>query len=309
MLVTIAICTRNRASSLRRMLNSLTAMRQPEGIDWEVVVVNNASTDDTDLVIRSFADRLPLRSEFEPQPGHSHARNRAVDTINGDYIVWTDDDTVVDQGWLAAYAEAFRRWPDAAVFGGPIAPRYHAPVPAWLVENEALIGGVFAQRDCGDVVRPLSCGEGSYLPFGPNYAVRAREQKKFLYAVALGLGPRQRRRGEETDVIQRILRSGGTGYWIPDARVDHCVRPDMQNSRYISRYFVTIGETAAFVRGTDRSAVLWFGAPRWLWRKLIEEWMRYQARRLVSPAPVSLPHLRDYSLAWGAIRYWRGQRR
>jgi glucosyl-dolichyl phosphate glucuronosyltransferase len=308
MLVTVAICTLNRASSLRRTLDSLASMRRPEGIEWELVVVNNGCTDGTDFVIRSFADRLPLRREFEGQPGHSNALNRAVAASNGNYIVWTDDDVVVDQAWLAAYVEAFQRWPQAAVFGGPIVPRYDAPVPTWLVGNEALIGGVFAHRDYGDVTRPLSGAEGLFLPYGPNYAVRAQDQKRFLYNVALGLGPSQRRRGEETDVIERIMRSGATGYWVPKARVEHCVRPDMQNIRYVSQYFMTIGETSAFVRGKDRTAVLWFGAPRGLWRKLIEEWTRYQVRRLVSPAPLWLAHLRDYSAAWGAIRFWRSQR-
>ena len=140
MLVTVAICTLNRAASLRRTLDSLAAMQQPDGIDWELLVVNNGCTDDTDLVIRSFADRLPLRREFEAQQGHSRALNRAVGTANGDYVVWTDDDVVVDRAWLAAYAEAFRRWPEAAVFGGPIVPRYHAPVPPWV------IGTAFAFR-------------------------------------------------------------------------------------------------------------------------------------------------------------------
>ena len=121
---TVAICTLNRAELLRRTLDWPAVMRLPDDADWEVVVVsNNNCIDHTDAVIKAFADRLPIRREFEPERGLSHARNRAVDAAKGDYIVWTDDDVVVAPGWLAAYIEAFRRWPEAAVFGGPIIPR------------------------------------------------------------------------------------------------------------------------------------------------------------------------------------------
>src|SRR5947207_1258016 len=122
MLITVAICTFNRAESLRRTLDSLVGMRLPEKLDWEVVVVNNNCTDSTDEVISVFAERLPIRRTFEPQQGHTMARNRAVKEARGEYIVWTDDDVIVAREWLAAYAEAFHQWPEAAVFGGPIIP-------------------------------------------------------------------------------------------------------------------------------------------------------------------------------------------
>jgi glucosyl-dolichyl phosphate glucuronosyltransferase len=73
----------------------------------------------------SVSDYLPI----EIWPPFSRARNRAVYAARGDYLVWTDDDVVVDPNWLAAYVAAFRRRPEAAVFGGPVFPRYEPPVP------------------------------------------------------------------------------------------------------------------------------------------------------------------------------------
>jgi glycosyltransferase involved in cell wall biosynthesis len=87
MLITVAICTLDHAESLRRTLELLTVMRLPDDLDWEVLVVNNNCSDHTDEVIKAFADRLPIRREFEPQRGLSRARNRAVDAAKGDYIV------------------------------------------------------------------------------------------------------------------------------------------------------------------------------------------------------------------------------
>src|ERR1051325_11089380 len=84
--VTIAICTFNRAESLRRTLRSLAELRVLNHVAWEIIVVNNNCTDNTDDVIASFSDRLPIRREFEPQRGLSCARNRAVKAAEGSYI-------------------------------------------------------------------------------------------------------------------------------------------------------------------------------------------------------------------------------
>ena len=305
MLVTVAICTLNRAELLRRTLKSFAAMQVPD-LDWEVVVVNNGCSDNTDDVVQMFADRLPIGLEFEPQRGLSRARNRAVDTARGDYIVWTDDDVIVDPGWLAAYAEAFRRWPAAAVFGGKIEDRLVPPVPKWLVGNKTFPG--FATRDFGD--EPLSLSVGDFrIPFGPNFAVRTAEQRAFRYNLKLGHAPGQRRRGEEVDVIERILDSGASGHWVPEARVEHCATPEQQTIRYLRSFFATIGEHEAFrVDISVESGPIWFGAPRWMWRRLAEQWLHYRVHRLILPSTVWLVHLRDYSVAWGMIRYWRRQR-
>jgi len=157
MFVSIAVCTFNRAESLRRTLESLAAMRVPDDLDWEVVVVNNRCTDHTDSVIEGFSERLPIRREYEEQPGQSNARNHAIDTAKGDYIIWTDDDVVVDQGWLAAYTHTFcSRGPEAAVFVGPMRPRYESPAVKWVIESEALLGGPYCIRDLEDDTLPLS---------------------------------------------------------------------------------------------------------------------------------------------------------
>ena len=217
MLITVAICTFNRAKSLRRTLESLASMRVPSHLDWELVVVNNGCTDHTDELLAAFVGRMAVRREFEPQRGISNARNRAIDAARGDYIVWTDDDVIVNPAWLAAYAEAFRRWPEAAVFGGAILPRYEEPVVKWVLEAEALLGDPYAVRDFGDAPLALSVAEGR-LPYGANFAIRTTEQRTSRYNPELGYRPGHRRLGEETDVIQRILRSGKIGYWVPSAK-------------------------------------------------------------------------------------------
>jgi glycosyltransferase involved in cell wall biosynthesis len=317
MLATIAICTFNRADSLRRTLESLVAMTVPKDLLWEVVVVNNNCTDDTDEVVKEFKDRLPVRCEFEARPGLSNARNRAVGVAQGTYILWTDDDVIVDVGWLQGYLDAFRRWPEAAVFGGRIVPRYEDPVSKWVKENEAMLGGVFALRDFGDKAQPLSVAEKRILPYGANFATRAVEQRRFRYDPNLGVAPNQRRTGEEIDVVTRILEAGAKGYWIPRATVNHCIGRERQTTRSIADHYARWGETQAYCAtaaiglgfaptGSTATppARLWFGVPRGLWRRLVSRWFRYHYYRLLSPSQIWVMHLQNYAETKGEFQYW-----
>src|SRR5689334_13047707 len=104
---TILICTWNRADSLRRTLESLVAMQPPAPGSWEVLVVNNNSSDDTDATVDGFRDRLPIRRITERAQGLSNARNAGARAAQGEYLVWTDDDVIVDRSWLTKYVEAF----------------------------------------------------------------------------------------------------------------------------------------------------------------------------------------------------------
>ena len=132
MLLTIAICTWNRARLLDQTLTRMRDLRVPSGVNWELVVVNNNCTDDTDAVIARHAKHLPLRRLFESSPGKSFALNRAASEARGDFVVWTDDDVLVAPGWLAEYAAAMRRWPTASFFGGPSEPWFDASPPPWF---------------------------------------------------------------------------------------------------------------------------------------------------------------------------------
>jgi glycosyltransferase involved in cell wall biosynthesis len=309
MFITVGICTFNRAESLRRTLNSLVAMRVPNDLAWEVVIINNNSTDCTDDVIAEYIGRLPVRRELELRPGKSNALNRAIDVAKGDYIVWTDDDVVVDAGWLTAYAEAFRRWPEATVFGGRIVPRYETPVEKWVIESEAVLGGAYAIRDFGDQVYPLSAEDEDHYPYGGNWAIRATEQRVFRYDPELGPVANRYRTHEEYDVIRRVLRSGAIGYWMPDAMVEHNIGRRKQTVRYIAAYYEGWGETLALRNAAATAAApFWFGIPRRIWPRLLVWWVLYRCCRLVSPAPVWVKYLKAYSYNKGMFRYWQKRR-
>jgi glucosyl-dolichyl phosphate glucuronosyltransferase len=315
MLLSVAICTRDRARSLDRTLDSLTRMRVPGGVDWELVVVNNGSSDATDSVIEKYAGRLPIHREFEARPGASHARNRAVDAARGEYILWTDDDVTVDEGWFAAYVAAFERWPEAALFGGKIIPVFEAPLSGWLKKAwpHPVIANTFAFRDFGDepfAFTPQAQGsQEQRIPYGANFAVRTSQQKSQRYNPELGPTPGPTWvPGEETEVIKAILLSGRNGYWVPEAKVLHWQPVQRMTFDYVWRFYLRQGRFYAWVDQGSTAARL-FRAPLWLWRRTIIGEFRYRLRRLLSGPAAWLPLLKEQAINRGTLDYWRNARR
>lgn len=272
MRATVILCTRNRAASLARTLESAAGMA-PVTEAWEMLVVDNGSTDETAAVIASFAGRLPVRRVVQPLAGLSNARNAGLAEARGDYMLWTDDDVLIDAGWLAAYIAAFARWPDAALFGGWTEPLFEPPGPDWLTHNQPLLADLLAIRQFGDSPVPLT---DAIVPFGLNYAIRSAEQRRHPYDVDLGVAPGRRTGGEETAVITAIRQEGGGGWWLPDARILHLIPPERQTRDYVRAYYTARGLSMARWNVADPSPTL-FGLPRWRLRRLVGAALRYHA--------------------------------
>jgi glucosyl-dolichyl phosphate glucuronosyltransferase len=298
MLITVAICTRNRARALDRTLASLTALALPAFVQWQLLVVDNGSDDDTATSVGKYAGQLPVHMLAEPRIGLSYARNRAIAEARGVYIVWIDDDVIVDPEWLRAYAEAFRAWPDAAFFGGPIAPEFEGTPPRWLQLALPHVDNAYAARDLGNAPVPLTL---ETLPFGANFAVRAEEQRQHLFDPELGRRDSALFAGEEWAVLEALLAEGASGRWVPGARLRHVIAPERQSVRYLRRYYVGNGMSLARTRSAADER-MWLGRPRWVWREAFSQELAYRARRLYASADVWSVHLRRASIAWGLLR-------
>ncbi|MDQ3810346.1 MAG: glycosyltransferase [Chloroflexota bacterium] len=298
MQLTVAICTWNRCDLLRQTLARMTELVVPGGVDWELLVVNNNSSDATDEVIASFAGRLPVRRLFEARPGKSNALNLAAREARGTYILWTDDDVLVDSQWIAEYHRAFLHWPDASIFGGAIDPWFAGTPPRWLQQALPRVGNVYATRDLGGEPLPLS---DECLPYGANMAVRRADQLRYLYDPSLGPRPESVFGGEETKVLRAMLADGATGWYVPRARVRHYIAEHRQTTRYLRRYFLGYGEACARPAG-ERSELTVLGRPLWLWKQVVTEETRYRVRRLTSEPDVWIEDLISSSLSWGQFR-------
>src|SRR5215831_9265255 len=164
--VSVAICTWNRARVLDRTLRQMCRLEIPEGLTWELLVIDNNCTDDTPAVVESYADRLPIRRLVETTQGVASARNRTLGAARGELLICTDDDVLVDERWVVAYLSAAERWPDAGYFAGVIKPLYEVEPPGWFRDNEdQLKEWVGGAKDHGPAERNLRHQEA---PWGAN---------------------------------------------------------------------------------------------------------------------------------------------
>ncbi|WP_164103338.1 glycosyltransferase [Candidatus Laterigemmans baculatus] len=295
--LTVAVCTWNRARLLDQTLEQMRALQEPAG-GWELIVVNNNCTDDTDEVIAKYASELPLRRLFEPVPGQTNARNSAFASAAGELIVWTDDDVLVDREWLVAYAEAATRYSDASFFGGPIHPWFEVEPPGWLVEVFPRVEAAFATRDFGGQVFELS---ESKTPFGANYAVRTKVQRCYPYDPEVGLRPGSTMRGDEVSVLRRLLAAGHRGCWVPTAQVRHYIPRERLSRRYLAGFYRGQGEFAARqtpLGGGSR----FFGRPRWLWRKALLCECRYRWSQVSASPQIWVERMIEANQCWGQLK-------
>jgi glycosyltransferase involved in cell wall biosynthesis len=272
-----------------------------DNFDWELIIINNGSTDNTENIISKFSNQLPIRHVFEPTAGLSNARNRAIEESRGEYIIWTDDDVLVDENWLAAYVDAFLTHPDAAVFGGKILPNLTPPTPKWFSDSLPLLSGLIAYRDFGSVPIYLS---DDVVPYGANYAVRMKEHRQIRYRSDLGVSPDHRRMGEETTLIISMLKNGCKGVWVPQSIVLHCIPPARQTISYVFRYHRSAGETAAFLEPTYECKK-WFYIPRWLWLRMAKRFFCYHRDRIIKRPEQWVQSLIYYAYDRGTADHWR----
>ncbi len=213
MRIDVVICTWNRCHLLGPTLERLREIDVPPHVDWQVIVVDNNCTDNTAALLQILPDVCHWH-HLRVTCWSLNARNRAVAEVTGDYLVWTDDDVLVERRWLEAYADAFERWPAAAFFGGPVEPWFEGTPPRWLAEHWRCVSHAFAVRELGDAPFPF---DGSQFPYGANCAFRLDVQRRYPYDPSLGRRPDASVSGEETQVMRQMLADGLTGWWVPDA--------------------------------------------------------------------------------------------
>src|SRR5687768_12492925 len=106
--ISVVVCTYNRAALLPQALRSLFAQKI-ENLDYEIVVVDNNSSDDTPAAVESLKSEspVPLRYVRESRQGNAYARNAGVEQAAGSIIAYLDDDCIADENWVAIIKSAF----------------------------------------------------------------------------------------------------------------------------------------------------------------------------------------------------------
>jgi glycosyltransferase involved in cell wall biosynthesis len=266
--ISVIIATHNRRQLLAETLEAIAAQDWPRH-DFEVVVVDNASSDGTGEMVASFLLRersLSVRSLHEERPGKSFAVNRAVGAARGHILLCTDDDVLPDPGWARAMVEAMEE--TGADFGvGRIRPRWEAPPPSWLTPA---LHGVLAIPDNGPERFEIAVGLNEHvMPIGANMAVRAEVVRRIGgWREDLGKLGRTLRSGEDHEFYLRMLRAGMRGVYEPMASVAHFVPASRLRRAYFSRWLYDNGRTSCCIEREHPSTPRYLASvPRYLWRQ------------------------------------------
>ena len=134
-MISIIICTHNRAEVLKEALNSFSKMQGVDDVAHELIVIDNKSDDNTRMIVEAFSHIRTLRYVFEEELGVSQARNRGIRESSGEIIAYVDDDVLFTEHWLIELKKGINRWPDAAAYGGKAVAKWGIPKPSWFVDD------------------------------------------------------------------------------------------------------------------------------------------------------------------------------
>ena len=280
-LISVVICTYNRKDSLMATLEALTRMSVPPELTWELLVIDNNSSDGTKEAVGSFmcSERnLPLKYLFEPVAGLSHARNHGVQASQGTIIAFIDDDVIVSREWLAEVRNAFRQY-DPVCVGGRVLLDETSPRPIWWDKAYDRPVGKF---DRGTSVITYKENDEYLIGIGANMMFKKIVFEKYgLFRTDMGKRPDQLNTGEEADMVRRLGKHKELIIYYPKAVLYHCPAAERFTKRYLREHFYSLG-WCAFLReldGPDTSRIL--GVARWRFRsvlgniyKMVVLWLR-----------------------------------
>lgn len=233
--VSVVVCTRNRSKPLLDALQSLLVLETEERFRYEIVVINNNSTDDTSQVVRDLAatTHITVREFVETQPGVVYARNRGVKEALGEWIAFFDDDQLADPRWLIELLQCGFEQKCLCV-GGAVTLKLPDGFCEPLSPFCRMLLGETVRLDCSQRYSPRQTpGAGNLLVH------RSVFETVGLFRVEFN------KRGEDTDLFLRMHAAGIEGWYTPTAIVHHVIPPERLTPAYLLRISQVMSEGMA----------------------------------------------------------------
>ncbi|MFD2167328.1 glycosyltransferase [Thalassotalea euphylliae] len=293
-MISVLFATHNGSLTLNTMLSAFQNLKVP-ATGWQVIIVDNASTDNTKSVVDSFKDKLPLEYIHEPRQGKNQALNTGLAHVKGDIVLLTDDDVIPHPNWLVETERAANENPEFDIFGGKIAPCWPENTPDW-VKNLVPKGITYAVT--GD-----DWPEGKISPtmvWGPNMVVRRKVfDGGIIFNTDIGPNGTNYAMGSETEFNIRAHDTGGHRCWFnPKSSVQHIIRDNQVTWNWI------LGRARRFGRGEycqqseeykDHRQI--FQVPVWMHKMYVQNLLGYLL------ASVNGDFERKFKSAWEIQKY------
>ena len=266
-MLSIIICTYNRDQFLYDALRHVAVNDFPTE-EYEIVLVNNNSTDTTESECQRFAADFPqvqFRYFVETKQGLSHARNRGIDESHGDVLVFLDDDSFVKPEYLSNLKNQLEKHPEAMAFGGKISPLFETgETPKWLCK------WTYSWVSAIDKGENVVLFEGNSYPIGANMGFRkACLEQCGNFNTELGRSKKNLMAGEEKDLFNRLKEKNMPILYFPDIQVEHVIPPKRTTRDYIVRMGQGVGMS-------ERLRCLKIGKKA-LWKRYFSECIKWAA--------------------------------
>ncbi|WP_455624501.1 glycosyltransferase [Parabacteroides sp.] len=241
MRLSVVICTYNRGKYLPLVLDSLKK-QQYSFSSFEILLVNNNSTDQTDKIIQEYQQAnptLPLTYITEYNQGISYARNRGVTESTGDIIVFIDDDETVESNFLQNVDDFFTRYPDAGISAGPVIPVYESQKPQWLSHyTMRLVTGAYQKGNQIKLLPPKD-----YPGTGHACFRKALFLKYGAFDTSLGRKGNSLMGAEDKDFFLRLMHGGEKCYYLPSAKIYHHIPDNKLTNEHFKKLTYALGRS------------------------------------------------------------------
>ncbi len=244
-LISAVVCTYNRSGILLHCLKSLLDQENVLS-HFEVIIVNNNSTDNTQHIAEEFAKKNSnFRVVIEQSQGLSHSRNRGWQEASGEYVAYIDDDAKAPPDWISKMLSFINRHPDIMVFGGPYEGFSPVPLPNWFPPE---YGSLKLKID----ERPINIG---YEWISGTNMVYKKSLLSSLngFHTGLGMSGGKISYGEETRLLLEIAKKNIPVYYVPDMKVFHLIAEYKISLKWLLLSSYSVGLTAREIFMSQRS--------------------------------------------------------
>jgi len=305
--VSVVISTYNRCRLLEGALQALLS-QMPPSVNYEIIVVDNNSSDQTRPVVEALAAQNSerMRYLFEPKQGISYGRNAGIAAAKAPIIAFTDDDVRVPAGWVSQIKAGFEANPDIDFLGGKVIPEWPVQPPSWLTKAN---WSPLALLDYGD--RPFHVDLAKPLCLiGANLAFRRRAFEKVglfntdFQRVKDGIGSL-----EDHEILLRLWRTNSRGLYLPELVATAEIEPDRMEKQYHRKWHAGHGRFYAALHSEEVERSKFgkpFGVPAHFYRQALSSlggWILASICR--QPAERFTNELRLRYFGGFAMRRWR----
>ena len=266
MILSVVICTYNRGKYIPMVLNSIQEQTLSPA-NFEVLLINNNSPDNTDEIIKNYQQnsQLPIHYIIEYNQGISYARNRGVNEAQGEIIVFLDDDETVEPDFLQNVKTFFESTPDAGITAGPVVPVFETTKPEWL--SKFIERAITGEYNKGNKIIKLPPKD--YPGTGHACFRKALFDKYGSFNTNLGRKGSSLMGAEDKDFFLRLMEGNEVCYYLPGAKIYHHIPAEKLTESFFDRLTYAMGKS-------ERVRTLNLGK-RFYYRKLLEEVFKWAA--------------------------------